>query len=74
MLKRISGNRHLNKSLDVLRVTVHAVRQSRQVKSERAIIKNSTTSDTTARVVWIMSLLVLSAAMQTGSVNQRDRK
>lgn len=73
MLKKISGKVHLNKLLDVLRVTALAVRRSKQVRSVKATEKSSTTLDTTVKVVWIMSLLVLSAAMQTGLGNPKDR-
>lgn len=74
MLKKLHGRIRRSKWLGVSQETEQDVKLLEQVKSVKVTVKNSTTSDTTVKVVSIMCLLVLSAVMQTGLDNPRDRK
>lgn len=64
----------LNKLKDVSRVTVRGVKLSRKGESISMTERNSITSASTVKVLWIMFLLVLSHGTPTVFDNRRDRK
>lgn len=72
MRKKHVGKTPLSKSLAASHGTVHVVKQFAKVEFAKAMVRSSTTSDTTVEVVSITFRLVLLVAQQTGVVNHLD--
>lgn len=74
MLRKMLGKILPHRSSVELQEIEQDGKQRKPERSIKGMEKNLITSGSTGRVLWIMFLLVLSAAMLTGSDNQNDPK
>ncbi len=70
MRKKHAGKTLLNKSLAASHETVHVVKQFAKDEYVKAMVRSSTTSDTTVEVVSITFRLVLLVAQQIDVVSR----
>lgn len=74
MLRKLLGRIPRNRLSAVKLVIVQGVTPSKRVKSVKVTEKNLIMSGSTGQVLWIMSVLLLSAVIRTGLDNRRGHE